>query len=336
MKRTFKNRLGWALAGLAAVLGLLAYQIFTPPSRVGWTPRVVVIPKGSNSAAAVRLLAGSGVMRHPAAFRLLVLATRTGRKLHFGEYTFDTPLAPIDVWRKLVGGDVTKYTVTIPPGSNLYDIAGLLASKGLLTEEAFLDAAHDRMLLARLGIDTASAEGFLFPETYQLVKEQTPEEILEIFNRQFRKRFTDEMAATARKQGFSVAQILTIASIIEKETAAPQEKPLVSAIIRRRLALGMPLQMDPTVIYGLRLFGKDITKKALQTTSPYNTYTTTGLPPGPIANPGMEAIEAALNPAKADYLYFVARADGTHAFSRTLEEHNRAVARYRAVERTRE
>jgi UPF0755 protein len=336
MKRTLRNRLGWALAGLAAVLALLAYQILTPPSHVGWTPRVVVIPKGSNSAAAVRLLAGSGVMRHPAAFRLLVLATRTGRKLHFGEYTFDTPLAPIDVWRKLVDGDVTKYTVTIPPGSNLYDIAGLLASKGLVTEEAFLDAAHDRMLLARLGIDTASAEGFLFPETYQLVKEQTPEEILEIFNRQFRKRFTDGMAAAARKQGFSVAQILTIASIIEKETAAPQEKPLVSAIIRRRLALGMPLQMDPTVIYGLRLFGKDITKKALQTTSPYNTYTTTGLPPGPIANPGMEAIEAALNPAKADYLYFVARADGTHAFSRTLEEHNRALARYRAVERTRE
>lgn len=128
-------------------------------------------------------------------------------------------------------------------------------------------------------------------------------------------------------------QILTIASIIEKETGVPREKPLVSAIIRRRIALGMPLQMDPTVIYGLKLFGKDITRSALRTESPYNTYTTPGLPPGPIANPGLDSIEAALRPAKADYLYFVAEEDGTHAFSRTLEEHNRAVARYRAMER---
>ena len=248
-------------------------------------PRVVVIPKGSNSGAAIRLLASGGVVRHPFAFRALVFASRSGRKLHFGEYTFDKPIAPIDVWRKLVAGDVTKYAVTIPPGSNLYDIARILDSTGLASEAAFLDAAHDPALLRRMGIDAPSAEGYLFPETYQLVKEQTPEEIIGIMHREFGKRFTDEMAQRARRQGYSVTQILTMASIIEKETASPQEKPLVSAIIRRRLAIGMPLQMDPTVIYGHRLFGKDITKKALQTGSPYNTYTNPGLPPGPIATP---------------------------------------------------
>jgi UPF0755 protein len=320
---------------LAAFAAVVALQLVSKPSGEGWTTRVVVIPKGSNSAAAVRLLSGGGVLRHPFAFRLLVLATRSGRKLHFGEYTFATPHSPLDVWRKLVDGDVTRYSVTVPPGANLYDIAKLLADRGLATEEAFLDAARDPALLAGLDIDAPSAEGYLFPETYQLVKEQTPGEILGIMAREFRKHFTPEMAAQARKQGYTVTQVLTIASIIEKETAAAQEKPLVSAIIRKRLAIGMPLQMDPTVIYGHRLFGKEITRKALKTESPYNTYTTPGLPPGPIANPGAEAIEAALKPAGADYLYFVARADGTHAFSKTLEEHNRAVARYRALERAR-
>jgi UPF0755 protein len=331
MTRSTRRLLGWAAAALAAFAAILALQILANPPAAGWNaPRVVVIPKGSNSAAAIRLLHQGGVLRHPFAFRVLVAATRTGRKLHFGEYTFEKPSAPIDVWRKLVSGDVTKYSVTVPPGSNLYDIAKLLESNGLAPEPAFLEAAHDRTLLSALGIDAPSAEGYLFPETYQFVKEQAPGEIIGIMHREFRKRFTDEMAQRARRQGYSVTQILTMASIIEKETGSPQEKPLVSAIIRSRLALGMPLQMDPTVIYGHRLFGKDITKRALRTESPYNTYTNPGLPPGPIANPGLDAIEAALSPAKSDYLYFVARADGTHAFSRTLEEHNRAVARYRA------
>ncbi|HEY5997170.1 MAG TPA: endolytic transglycosylase MltG, partial [Candidatus Deferrimicrobiaceae bacterium] len=261
-----RKAVGWTAAALATFAAVLALQILSKPPAAGWTaPRVVVIPKGSNSGAAIHLLTSGGVVRHPFAFRVLVFASRSGRKLHFGEYTFDKPLAPIDVWRKLVAGDVTKYAVTIPPGSNLYDIARILDSTGLASEAAFLDAAHDPALLRRMGIDAPSAEGYLFPETYQLVKEQTPEEIIGIMHREFVKRFTDEMAQRARRQGYSVTQILTMASIIEKETASPQEKPLVSAIIRRRLAIGMPLQMDPTVIYGHRLFGKDITKKALQT-----------------------------------------------------------------------
>lgn len=330
--RARKALVGAGTTALAFVL-VVAWQLLSTPSAEGWTPRRVVIPRGSNSASAVRMLAGEGVVRHPFAFRLLVLATRSGRNLHFGEYVFEKPASPVEVWRRLVAGDVTKHAVTIPPGSNLYDIARLVAAKELATEDEFLAAARDRALLSRLAIDAPSAEGYLFPETYRLVLGQTPAEMVEIFHRQFRKNFTPEMEAEARRQGYTVRQILTIASIIEKETGVPREKPLVSAIIRRRIALGMPLQMDPTVIYGLKLFGKDITRSALRTESPYNTYTTTGLPPGPIANPGLDSIEAALRPAKADYLYFVAEEDGTHAFSRTLEEHNRAVARYRAMER---
>jgi UPF0755 protein len=329
-----RTRLGRGAALLAGLLAVLAFQLFSRPSADVWSPRVVVVPKGSNSAAAARILAAEGVLRRPLVFRALLLATRTGRKVHFGEYTFRTPPSTVDVWRKLVDGDVTRHDVTVPPGSNLYDVARLLAADNLATAEAFLEAARDRTVLAGLGIDAPSAEGFLFPETYRLVREQTPAEILGVMHREFRKRFTKEMEEDARRQGYTVAQLLTMASIIEKETSVPAEKPLVSAVIRRRIALGMPLQMDPTVIYGLKLFGKDISKRALRTESPYNTYTIRGLPPGPIANPGMESIEAALRPAESGYLYFVARADGTHEFSRTLEEHNRAVARYRALIRS--
>jgi UPF0755 protein len=157
----------------------------------------------------------------------------------------------------------------------------------------------------------------------------SPEDILEVMVRQFRRRFLPEWETRAREAGFSILQLVTIASIIEKEAGIDEEKPIVSAVIRRRLSLGMPLQMDPTVIYGLKRFGVELTRKDLQTPSPYNSYLNRGLPPGPIANPGGPAIKAALWPADADYLFFVSRNDGSHRFSRTLQEHIEGVASYR-------
>jgi UPF0755 protein len=201
--------------------------------------------------------------------------------------------------------------------------------QSLAEPEGFLAAAASPAALERLEIPAGSAEGYLSPDTYYLVKPITPEEILETMVRMFRRKFTPEMERKAKAAGLSVHEVVTIASIIEKETGIDREKPLVSAVIRRRLALGMPLQMDPTVIYGAKRFDGKVTRKDLLAPGPYNTYLNRGLPPGPIANPGRSSLEAALAPAEADYLYFVSRNDGSHTFSKTLEEHNRAVEEYR-------
>jgi UPF0755 protein len=319
-------------AALVLLLGtacVLAFLLLDTPSSKDWRNTKVVIPKGSSSTEAARLLAAGKVLQHPLVFRLLVLGTMTGKKLKFGEYSFPAPSSAVDVWRKLVGGEITRYSVTIPEGANLYDIAESLANLGLADPEKFLDAAASPDLVRRLDIPGATVEGFLFPDTYLLEKSMSPEDILEVMVRQFRRRFLPEWETRAREAGFSILQLVTIASIIEKEAGIDEEKPIVSAVIRRRLSLGMPLQMDPTVIYGLKRFGVELTRKDLQTPSPYNSYLNRGLPPGPIANPGGPAIKAALWPADADYLFFVSRNDGSHRFSRTLQEHIEGVASYR-------
>jgi UPF0755 protein len=224
---------------------------------------------------------------------------------------------------------VTRFDVTHPPGANIHDLDRTLSSLGLAAEGEFLAAATNKGLLARLGIPGGSAEGFLFPDTYRLVKGQGAEEVVELLYRRFRRALTPELEGEIAASGLSLLEVVTMASVIEKETGVEAERPLVSAVIRKRLAAGMPLQMDPTVIYGRKAFGREITKEDLRTPTPYNTYTRKGLPAGPVCSPGLPSIRAALRPAPEGYLYFVSRNDGTHAFSRTLAEHNRAVARYR-------
>lgn len=300
----------------------------TPPSR-DWRLAKVVIPKGSTTLEVARLLSEGKVLQHPLVFRMLILGTMTGRRLKFGEYSFPEPPSAVEVWRKLFRGEVTRYSVTIPEGSNLYDIAKILGDLELVEPEKFLETAASAHVLRRMGIPGTTAEGFLFPETYLLERAMSAEDIMEVMARQFRRKILPEWEDKAREAGFSLLQLVTIASIVEKETGVEDEKPIVSAVIRRRLSLGMPLQMDPTVIYGLRRFGDELTKKDLQTPSPYNTYMNRGLPPGPIANPGASAIKAAAFPADTDYLYFVSRNDGSHRFSRTLREHNEGVESYR-------
>jgi UPF0755 protein len=323
------QKLKVALAFLFTSACLLAFLLMdTPPSR-GWQTVRVEIPKGSSSSDAARLLAAGKVLQHPIVFRVLVLGTMTRKKLRYGEYSFPEPPSVVEVWRKLAGGEVTRYSVTIPEGSNLYDIAKILGDLDLVDPDRFLESAASRDILRRLDIPGPTAEGFLFPDTYLLEKTHPPEDIVEIMVRQFRRKFPTEWEFRAREEGFSLLQIVTIASIIEKETGVAEEKPIVSAVIRKRLSLGMPLQMDPTVIYGLQRFGVELTRKDLRSPSPYNSYLNRGLPPGPIANPGLAAIRAALFPANTDYLYFVSRNNGSHKFSKTLEEHNQGVASFR-------
>ncbi len=327
----FTRRFGISLA-LTVFLGTAAFFVLLAAERhpdAGWAARNVLIPKGSGYPEIVRILQDARVLRHPFAFRTLVLMTATGRHLQSGEYAFPAPPSAFEVWRKLVRGDVARYNVTIPEGSNLHDIASILGDSELADPGAFIAAATSSEVAARLDVPGDTVEGFLFPDTYVFVKSMPEEEIIGIMVRQFRRRFTPEMEEKARQAGFSLLQIVTIASIIEKETGVAEEKPLVSAIIRKRLAIGMPLQMDPTVIYGLKKFGKTLTRRDLRTPNPYNTYTKRGLPQGPITNPGIASLAAAINPADAGYLYFVSRNDGSHMFSSNLADHNRAVAAYR-------
>lgn len=317
------------LLACAAAAAVAVSLLLGRPSQENWHLKKVRIPKGSHYPEIVRLLTEGGVLRRPAAFRALVTLSMTGTKLQHGEYAFPAPPSVLDLWRKIATGDVAKYQVTIPDGSTLYDIGRTLGELELADPDAFVAAATSPGLVNRLGIPADTAEGFLFPDTYLLVKDMTEEEILGIMTRRFSQKFAPDREESAPANGFTLNEIVTIASIIEKETGVEAEKPLVSSVIRRRLALGMPLQMDPTVIYGLKRFGKPLTKKDLLTPNPYNTYRNRGLPPGPIANPGLTSLGAALQPAETKYLYFVSRNDGTHQFSETLAEHNRAVAEFR-------
>lgn len=326
---------GVGLAAAAAVL-LSAFVLLDKRPAGTWEAKRVAVPKGSGLHEVASVLREGGVLPHPLAFRALVLLTFTSRRLHYGEYAFLHPPSVFETWEKLVRGDVIKYEVTVPPGTNLFDVAALLKEKSVATPEAFLAAAASPDVLARLEIPGESAEGYLFPDTYILVKPVSPEEILEIMVRQFRRKVPPDADRRAKAAGFSLHQAVTIASIIEKETGIEAEKPLVSAVIRTRMALGMPLQMDPTVIYGAKRFDGTVTRQDLRARGPYNTYLNRGLPPGPIANPGLSSLEAALNPSKTDYLYFVSNNDGSHTFSRTLPEHNQAVARFRRAAREEE
>jgi UPF0755 protein len=330
--RPRRIRPGVALAVLATAL-LSAFLLFDTHPTGSWKGKLVLVPKGSPAREVVRILREDRVLPHPLAFHALVLVTFSGRRLHYGEYAFPTPPSAFKAWRRLVDGDVLNYEVLVPPGANLYDVAEQIEEKTLATAEAFLAAAASPAVLGRLEIPGESAEGYLFPDKYTFVKPVTPEEIIESMVREFRRKVPPDAEKQAKEAGLSLHQVVTIASIIEKETRLEEEKAIVSAVIRRRLALGMPLQMDPTVIYGVKRFDGTVTRKDLRTAGPYNTYLNRGLPPGPISNPGAAALAAALNPSKAEYLYFVSKNDGSHTFSRTLPEHNRAVERFRRAVR---
>jgi len=323
---------GIALAVVSIVLASTFLLFDSYPDRE-WKGKMVSIPKGSSLSDISSIFSEEKTLPHPLAFRGIALLTGTGRRLQYGEYTFPTPPSAYAAWKKLIAGDVVRYPVIVRPGANLFDVAAVLGAYSLSDPAKFLEAATSRPVLARLGISAESAEGYLVPDTYNLVKALEPEKILEIMVRPFRERFTPEMNQKAAMAGLSMHEVVTIASIIEKETGVPEEKPLVSSVIRKRLAIGMPLQMDPTVIYGAKRFDGTVTKKDLQAPGPYNTYLKRGLPPGPIANPGAASIAAALEPAKTEYLYFVSKNDGTHTFSRTLTEHALAVENLRRLQK---
>jgi UPF0755 protein len=294
------------------------------------TPVVLDFPKGTNTQAMAQQLADAGVVRYPWQFVLARLLHPTVR-LQAGEYQFSQSDTTWNVFNRIERGDVFFYVLTVPEGSNIFDIAGSLSQFDFLHAADFLTAARDPALIKDVAPDAPTLEGFLFPSTYRLTRQTTARDLCRMMTDQFRKHWQQLQRTDASA---SVSQTVTLASLVEKETAVPSERPVIASVFENRLRLGMPLDCDPTTIYAALLderYHGAIYKSDLASANAYNTYQHAGLPPGPIANPGVASLKAALAPASTDFLYFVAKADGSgsHQFSKTMDEHNRAVQKYR-------
>jgi UPF0755 protein len=269
-----------------------------------------------------------GIVRRPVAFRVLARLRGVENRIRAGEYRLSPAMTPEQVLQRLVKGEHALHRLTVPEGLTLDQVAERVQAAGLGDAGAFARTASDPALSRRLGVEATTLEGYLFPETYFFPRPVSAEAICRAMVRRFRAVFNEEWKERAEAMGHTVHEIVTLASIVEKETGDPGERPLIASVFHNRLKRGMRLQTDPTVIYGIENFDGNLTRRDLKTHSPYNTYTIDGLPPGPIANPGRASLEAALYPAESDYLYFVSRNDGTHVFSATYPAHRQAVRRY--------
>src|SRR5579859_2914254 len=339
---------------LAGAFGLWLRSELRRPYRGYSQAQIFVdIPRGTPRWKIVDLLQQNGVIHSRVAFIALSFRHRR-RVLQAGEYLFNQPMTPRQVFDQIAGGHIFVHVVVIPEGWTMFDIANELARQGLTTKEDFLRVARDPSPVRDIAPHAPSLEGFLFPSTYQFSRNATPKEIAETMVRQFREEWsklqavappppTPDPIATGhsvpRAAGsvvppLSTEQLVTLASLVERETPQPSERPMVASVFYNRLKLGVPLQCDPTVQYALDLAGKPtlkVTPEDLHVPSPYNTYLHRGLPPGPIANPGDASLRAVVNPAHTHYLYFVANDSGGHFFASTPEEHNRNVVRYRRL-----
>jgi UPF0755 protein len=317
--------LGLLLAALAAA-GIGAWLVGSPYGPSAET--FVELESGSSSIRIARQLEEAGVVRSQFAFDLLRWVR--GGRLRAGEYRFDHPAPMIEVYTRIVKGDVFTRTLFVPEGENIFDIAARVEQAGLGSRQAFLDAAMGGAgLVADLDPEAKSLEGYLFPDTYRFPRRTTAAQIVAVMVRRFRA----EAAQLGLKK--DVHEVVTMASLVERETAVDAERPLVASVYENRLKKKMPLMADPSVIYGLELAGQwrgTIYESDLERNTPYNTYLHAGLPPGPVANPGIHSLRAAMEPAQTGYLYFVAAGhnpQGRSLFSSTLDEHRRDVADYR-------
>lgn len=318
------------LVGISLVLALwFGWYLITPVSDTAETVSVV-IPRETGLAGIAEILKDRGLIADDLRFRILAAVSGKGRRLRAGEYAVPPGLTPPELLSLLASGKVSYRRVTIPEGMDREQIAAILAREGWVDQERFLALTRDPDFIARLGLEVIDLEGYLFPDTYKLSRGQQDEEsIIEMMVARNRQVLADLVQLYPEAPLSSEHEILTLAAIVEKETGRAGERPLIARVFLNRLKRGMRLQADPTVCYGIpECQGRRLTYRDLERSTPYNTYVIKGLPPGPIASPGRAAIAAVLNPADASYLYFVSKNDGTHHFSTTLAEHNRAVARY--------
>lgn len=315
----------------AAGVGVTLYKRISEPYQ-GYSGEqfVEIAPGSSTRVIGERLMAG-GVIQNDATFRAALWRTGAARALKAGTYRFDAPMTAVEVIRKIARGDTWVRRLTFPEGLNMFEMAKIFEQQKFGPASSFLEAARDAMPMVHIDPAARDLEGYLFPETYSLPPGTSPAKLVHLMAARFEQLFTEEMRQAAEAQGLTTREAVTLASIVEKETAKAEERPVVAAVYMNRLKAHMPLQCDPTVIYALERAGRydgNLTRANLEMDSPYNTYRYPGLPPGPIASPGLASLKAAVAPAAVDFLYFVSRNDGSHVFSRTLEEHNANVRKF--------
>ena len=321
-------RLMFALLLAAAIGAVVVYYSASRPYQGFQKPVILDFPKGTSTRSMGVQLAQAGVIRNSWQF-LVARAMRPGARLLAGEYQFSEAASVLTVFDRIARGDVFFYELTVPEGSNMFDIAASINRFDFMKGADFLRVARDPTPIRDLAPDAPTLEGYLFPSTYRIERTTTVKQLSHMMTDLFRKHWRELQTSRA-----TVNAVVTLASLVEKETALSEERPVVASVYANRLRLGMPLDCDPTTIYAALLEGRyrgTIYRSDLDNASPYNTYRHAGLPPGPIANPGLAAIKAALAPAATSYLYFVAKPDGSggHQFSENIEAHNRAVDQYR-------
>lgn len=313
------------IAAIFIAVAFLAWAVLAP-YRGFKAGTYVDLARGAGTGGIASALAGQGVIRYPWQFWLVRLA-RPSATLQAGEYRFDHAASVLDVFDRIARGDIYYVEFTVPEGSNIFDIARALERQSVMPAEDFLAAAADPAWIADLAPGARTLEGYLFPSTYRLSHSTTAGQLCKMMTQEFRKQW-NKLAPHADPQ-----RTVTLASMVEKETAAADERPLVASVFTNRLALNMRLDCDPTTIYAALLdqrYRGKIHRSDLASANPYNTYQNAGLPPGPIANPGVPALAAALAPAQTKYLYFVAKPEGgTHHFSESIAQHEKAVVAYR-------
>jgi UPF0755 protein len=319
------------LAGAgAAVLTNRTWRAMHEPYK-GWdgSEQFVDIPQGAGAAEIRRRLIDAGAVPDDLTLRAALWWSGRSRSLKAGEYRFDQPITPLDVVEKMANGDVFTRRLTFPEGLTIREMASAYESHGFGRAREFLTAASDAALIRDLDSKATDLEGYLFPETYALARTTPASRLIELMVERFRATYGE--LVKDHPAGMTIRQVVTLASLVEKETAQGSERPIVSAVYRNRIKIGMGMQADPTVVYALTKAGRydgNIRRADLDFDSPYNTYKYPGLPPGPIASPGRASLEAALAPSDDQYLYFVSRNDGTHVFAETLKEHNANVYKY--------
>ncbi len=293
--------------------------------------RIVTIPKGASARQVARLLEDQGLVTDARKFYYLIRYKEVGGRIQAGEFRFYTDMKPKEVLRVLLEGEEVRYSLTFPEGLRMTEMAPIVASLPWLSGDRFLALCRDEAFIRDLGLEVRTLEGYLFPATYYVTRSQDEATLVRRMVQKFKDYWTADKERRAKELGMSMNEVVTLASIIEKESAHPDELALISSVYHNRLAKGMKLQADPTIIYGIEDYDGNIHREDILAPHPWNTYVIQGLPPTPIANPGAAALDAALYPADTDYLFFVAKPDRTHDFSRTYEEHARKVYRYQVA-----
>jgi UPF0755 protein len=307
--------------------------LFVPPSKEKvW--KEVQVTDGMPFKAISAMLRDEGIIRYRGYFEIIGRLQGISRRVRVGYYGLNTNMSLWDVLDVLRRGKIIEYEVVIPEGYNIYQIGWTLSATPLISDpQEFINLVKNKEYVHSLGIEADTLEGYLYPDTYYLPKGIKLEDIPRRMVQRYRSVFSDSWRDRASELGFTEHEILTLASIVEKEAKMPSERKLIAAVYRNRLKRGMRLQADPTAVYGTKAWITKVTSRDLRRPSPYNTYLHKGLPPGPIANPGEGAILATLYPDNVDYLFFVAQGDGSHYFSKDFDAHEKAINRYRSNRR---